>query len=249
MKRSNASYQNEVTRIIRHHAELERAARAAKDKNSSLKFLPVRVPILKSIVKQGFPFYSLSPDQILSVWDHIWKQSPYFEVMNAGLIYYGQQKSSVAPNVWHTISTWAAKLENWAHCDELAKIYSYLLPKRHDEVLRQLRLWNLATNEWLRRISLVSLIHYTGKNAVFLPASEMFPLIENCMSDNRYYVQRAVGWVLREMSSEYPVETDEFISARVNALSSAAFTNAVSRFSEMRRMKLTALRRQGSDGQ
>ncbi len=52
--------------------------------------------------------------------------------------------------------------------------------------------WNHAEGEWPRRISLVSLIQYSGKNAVFLPLKNVLPLVSNCLDDHRYHVQMAV---------------------------------------------------------
>ena len=59
---------------------------------------------------------------------------------------------------------------------------------------------------WLRRISIVSLIHYSGKNAVFLPLERALPLVAACLDDEREQVQKAVGWVLREPGNAYPNE-------------------------------------------
>lgn len=63
----------------------------------------------------------------------------------------------------------------------------------------QLETWNASESEWLRRISIVSLIHYNGKNAVFMTLDKVLPLVSNCLEDDRHYVQKAVGWELREM--------------------------------------------------
>src|SRR5688572_30303935 len=56
--------------------------------------------------------------------------------------------------------------------------------------------WSTAESEWRRRVSFVSLIHYTGKNAIFLPVKKV---LSNCIDDHRIHVQMAVSWVLREM--------------------------------------------------
>lgn len=43
----------------------------------------------------------------------------------------------------------------------------------------QLQTWNALPSVWLRRLSLTNLIHYSGKNAVFLPPERMLPLVRN----------------------------------------------------------------------
>jgi len=104
-------------------------------------------------------------------------------------------------------------------------------------------MWNRAEGEWLRRISLVSLIHYTGKNAVFLPPKTVLPLVTNCLEDGRYYVQMAVGWVLREMGHAYPDEITRYLAANAGRMSAAAFSRAIERRSTQERTRLRKMRK------
>ena len=91
---------------------------------------------------------------------------------------------------------WVRRVENWCHSDCLSGLYSRLLEADPDSVLPVLRRWNANDALWPRRVSIVSLIHYTGKNAVFLGPDTVLPMIDNCVDDDRYYMQKAVGWVL-----------------------------------------------------
>ena len=63
----------------------------------------------------------------------------------------------------------------------------------------------------------MSLIHYSGKNAVFLPVEKVLPLVSNCLDDQRHYVQMAVGWVLREMGRVYGGEVTAFLETHGSA--------------------------------
>lgn len=47
---------------------------------------------------------------------------------------YGRQGRKTSPATWSTLSTWSGHVENWAHSDSLASIYSYLLAQNFDEV-------------------------------------------------------------------------------------------------------------------
>jgi 3-methyladenine DNA glycosylase AlkD len=102
--------------------------------------------------------------------------------------------------------------------------------------------WNQSKEEWLRRISLVSLIHYTGKNAVYLPLKKVLPLVSNCLDDERYYVQTAVGWVLREMGNVYPKEVMKYLESHIEKLSSVAFTRAIERMNAKEKFRLKKMR-------
>ena len=95
----------------------------------------------------------------------------------------------------------------------------------------------------MRRISIVSLVHYSGKNAVFLPPDKVLPLVSKCLGDVRHYVQTAVGWVLREMGQVYPDEVGSYLETHAPAMSAPAFSRAIERRSADDRARLRELRR------
>jgi len=215
-----------------------------QDRGSKLKHLGIKFPALRRRVKQGFSFYELPEDQILEVWDALWKTSPYGDVLFAALEYYLPiVKKQVPANLWSVVKGWAPRIDNWCHSDGLSSIYSRILESNQKEVYPQLVEWNQAEGEWLRRISLVSLIHYSGKNAVFMPLKKVLPLVTNCLDDERYYVQTAVGWVLREMGLVYKSEVLKYLETHSGKLSAPAFSRAVERMNANELARLRELRR------
>lgn len=236
-------YEREVREALAPFAEPGRAEEARNDKKSSLSFLAVRVPAIERVVRKGFSFYARPPDEILAIWNAIWFSSPYFEVLAAAGMYYSLQHAKIDPATWPTLSTWSQRCDNWAHADQLAGIYSYLLAQDCPGVYRQLEEWNASDDQWKRRISLVSLIHYSGKNAVFLPPERVLPLVSTCLGDERYYVQKAVGWVLREMGLVYPQEITEYLRAHMAGMPAIAFSRAIERRNQGERADLSAARK------
>ncbi|MBN8581376.1 MAG: DNA alkylation repair protein [Anaerolineae bacterium] len=215
-----------------------------QDRGSKLKHLGIKFPALRRRVKQGFSFYELPEDQILEVWDALWKTSPYGDVLFAALEYYLPiVKKQVPANLWSVVKGWAPRIDNWCHSDGLSSIYSRILESNQKEVYPQLVEWNQAEGEWLRRISLVSLIHYSGKNAVFMPLKKVLPLVTNCLDDERYYVQTAVGWVLREMGLVYKSEVTKYLETHAGRLSTPAFSRAVERMRAKERTRLREIRK------
>ena len=183
-------------------------ARIAEDRGSRLQYFGIRTPALRAVVKRGFSFYDLSDRRVLEVWGRLWRYTPNGDVMFAALEYYRPRvRRSADRELWPVMRAWSERIDNWAHCDLLSGVYSWLLASRSDEVYPQLELWNAQEeSEWLRRISIVSLIHYSGKHAVFMPLDQVLPLVSTCPADHRHYIERAVGWVLRETGHTYPHE-------------------------------------------
>lgn len=214
-----------------------------KDRGSQLKHLGIKFPTLRKRVKQGFSFYALPEAQVLEVWDALWRTSPYGDVLFAALEYYAPRvRKQVHPALWSVVRGWSKRVDNWCHSDGLSAIYSRILESYPEAVYPQLVKWNQMQGEWLRRISLVSLIHYSGKNAVFMPPQQVFPLISNCLDDERYYVQTAVGWVLREMGNVYKKETTKFLDTHMEKLSSTAFSRATEKMGAKEKASLQKLR-------
>ena len=199
---------------------------------------------LRKRVKQGFSFYKLSDENVLEVWDALWKSTPYGDVLFAAIEFYKPiVLKNVNQDIWSVVCNWSERVDNWCHSDGLSSVYSRLLENEFEEVYPQIVIWNNSGNEWLRRISLVSLIHYTGKNSVFLPYKKMFPLVKNCIEDQRYYVQTAVGWVLREMWNKYPDEVTEFIETYSGKMSTHSFSKATEKLNNNERNRLREKRK------
>ena len=217
----------EVVAALRALGDPRLGARIAEDRRSELEHLGIRFPVLRRRVKEGFSFYALPEAEVLATWDHLWRNSPYGDVLFAALEYYAPLvRKRVSPALWPVVRHWPERVDNWCHSDGLSSLYSWILAAEPDEVFPQLELWNRSTNQWLRRISIVSLIHYSGKNAVFMPTERVLPLVTTCLSDEREYVQNAVGWVLRELRGVYPGEIASYLDAHRASISTAAYRRA-----------------------
>jgi 3-methyladenine DNA glycosylase AlkD len=237
-------YHEEVAEALSAIGNPEYGERIRKDRGSQLEHLGIRFPELRRRVKEGFSFYALPEEQVLEVWDALWRSSPYGDVLFAALEYYAPiVRRHVSPILWPVVRHWSDRVDNWCHSDLLSGLYSRILETYPDQVYPQIQAWNAADREWLRRISIVSLVHYSGRNAVFLPPDEVLPLVSNCVGDARHSVQAAVGWVLRETGRVYPDEVTGFLETHAAAMSAFAFSRAIERRSVGYRARLRALRR------
>ena len=219
------------------------------DRGSALEHLGIRFPALRKRVKQGFSFYDLSADEVLAIWDRLWRTSPYGDVLFAALEYYGPRVTQRAgPALWPVMRRWHERVDNWCHSDGLSSLYSWLLAGDPAAVYPQLETWNRTEDQWLRRISLVSLIHYSGKNAVFVPLDRVLPLVTMCLRDDREYVQKAVGWLLREMGHAHPDAVRAYIEENITTISSVALRRAIERRGAREKATLLALFRTRRSG-
>jgi 3-methyladenine DNA glycosylase AlkD len=247
MKTSRTNFQEyhrEVSQALTAIGNPTLGKAVQQDRGSQLKHLGIRFPDLRRRVRQGFSFYKLPEAQVLEIWDALWNTSSYGDVLFAALEFYAPiVRKRVSPDLWSVVCQWSKRIDNWCHSDGLSALYSRILESSPAEVYPQLVSWNRAESEWLRRISLVSLIHYSGKNAVFLPPDKVLPLVSNCLDDHRYYVQTAVGWVLREMGNVYKSEIIKYLESQAERLSAPAFARAIERYTSTERTRLRNMRK------
>jgi len=236
-------YHLEVTQALRAIGDPVYGKAVQKDRASQLEHFGITFPNLRRRVRQGFSFYSLPEEQVLEVWDALWKTSPYGDVLFAALAFYAPVvRKRVGPELWPVVRHWIDRVDNWCHSDGLSAMYSRILDANLQEIYPQIVSWNTAEREWRRRISLVSLIHYSGKNAVFLPLQKVLPLVTNCIDDHRHHVQTAVGWVLREMGIVYGKDVMRYLEANAERMSPSAFSRAIGRLGSEDRARLRDLR-------
>jgi 3-methyladenine DNA glycosylase AlkD len=221
MNSDRAATLREVTRELRKLAEPSRSVEARADKASRLKFMAIRVPMMRRRVKQGFSFYPNAPGEILKTWDHIWRSSAYYEVMSCPLFFYQLQGRGIAPWTFSVISGWSDRLENWGHCDLLSSVLANLCHNEPGIVYPFLLRLSQQQNEWKRRASAVSLIHYTGPRSTYLPVVKAFAVLSKLVTDDNRYVAKAVAWVLREYARGHSDELKDFVQSQAGFASSS----------------------------
>lgn len=214
------------------------AARAKAYMNSKLKFLGLRVPVQRAAYKMPYSFTAEMVDKQLKTWDFIWKNSDCAEVMSQALLFTEIEKKKNPEKLWATIKSWADRVENWGHADSLASTYSYLLEVKPKLVLPQLKRWNKDAYSWKRRLSLVSLLYYSQLRKKVLPYSVLESFVRPLLRDSDMYVQKGVGWTLREMHNVYPRQTSAFIRKHCLRLSTIAFTSSTEKWSKAEKAPL-----------
>jgi 3-methyladenine DNA glycosylase AlkD len=198
--------------------------------------LIIRVPELRKLVKQGYSFYHLEPSEILLIWDHVWKNTQYYEVAHQALYYY--QHKTLSKLEFSKIKTWVGRCGCWEHSDDLSKIYAQVVEDNSALILPQLRKWNNSSSPWKRRQSVVSLIEYASKRKKILPYETLISFVAPLLSDQDYYVQKGVGWTLREIHNVYPTAALEFIYANLSSLTPIAFSTATEKVNKADKTKM-----------
>jgi 3-methyladenine DNA glycosylase AlkD len=213
-------------------------------KGQEIHRLHIPVPMVRRAAKKGYAFVSDSPRENLEIWDYIWHQSACYEVVSQALYFYQHRNLSRAEA--NTIRNWVERCACWEHSDDLSKIYATVVEINPGWIVPTLKKWNRSNNLWKRRQSMVSLIEYASRRKRFLSFQELIAFIEPLLDDNEYYVQKGLGWTLREIYNAYPQETARFIQRNVLRIAPLAWSAATQKLGKADKAQLSAARKNRS---
>jgi len=208
--------------------------------------LPQQRQFYKSFLDQNKNFLqSLTPRQRVKFWTSIWESSDSHEVLNLPIFYYSDSRHhEEALLVSRELLGWAGRLDNWAHSDGLSAIYARLLEAQGPSIDATLKKWNSHKNPWLRRQSLVSLYYYSAQRKKIFSVDEALKRIKNLMGDSHYYVQKGVGWAIREAYNVEPRKVLRFIETNIHMIPSGAYTAATEKLNARQKEKLRRQRKE-----
>ena len=213
-----------------------------REKTTRMSVLGLRLPVMQKIVHDGFTFYDQTEKNILKVWDEVWNTSRLHEVLYLPLFYYRNHKNILGKYEWSIMKHWIERIENWEHADALSYLYSILFEKFPKTVLPTFKQWNKSKNPWKQRVSIVSLIYYASPKRTAPPVDLVLKMVEPLIKSKDRYVNKAVGWTLRESYKLYPVETFLFIKKHISELSADSFSYSTEKVTKAQKVELKKLR-------
>jgi 3-methyladenine DNA glycosylase AlkD len=212
---------------------------------SHLRSVQGNVPLHRRESRRIYSFSTLPFAEQLAIWDELWHTENNFWVKLHAFFFLERhlKKDSELREMWQVVVRWQDQVDDWGLCDALAKVYTKVLEVEVTTVYEQLKTWNTDQDLWKRRQSVVSLLYYSRTKKHFLTFSQIEQLITPLLTDKAYYVQKGVGWSLRELYNMYPGETLPWLKAHIKLISSIAFTIAIEKTDAVTRGELKALRR------
>ena len=102
---------------------------------------------------------------------------------------------------------------------------------------------NKFSSLWQRRLSITSLYYYAKQCKNPIDVKLALPLVEHLLLDDEYYVQKGVGWTLREMSQIDYKKTLEFMKIHVKHIAPAGFSASIEKLNEEDKQYIKDLRK------
>jgi 3-methyladenine DNA glycosylase AlkD len=222
-----------------------------KDEQSKLIFLGTGILRIRKLTKEEFQIgkvrteklSSLSRDEQWQTWISLASSSHIYEVRSTAYIHLAQKKFSEQRMKYSKeLFSLADSIDNWALSDTLSSMLAAELERepRHFKIFKT---WNRSANPWLRRQSLVGLYYYARLRKDPLPTQKTLPLVEQLLEDSHFYVQRGVGWTLREIDRVDSQAQRKFVEKNLHKISPTAWFATSELYSPNLRKKLVQKRK------
>jgi 3-methyladenine DNA glycosylase AlkD len=213
------------------------------DEQSRLTYWGIKVPLHRKAAKARFSFSHLPEDEQWDHWLKIWNESEVFDVKSVALIWLGDPKrKKLRRERWIEVVSMAHQIDNWAHSDSLSSLLAEILEAR-PTLLAKYKKWNRSKNPWLRRQSIVGIYCYARMRKNKVAAAKALALIKPLLKDPHFYVQRGVGWTLREVDRVDSRLQRAFVRKHLRDISSTAWFATSELYPVTLRKQLVNLRR------
>ena len=203
--------------------------------------LGVATPACRRIVRQELrALGAVTHDELLYMVGSLWDR-PEFEFKRAATEMAHIRSEMFTPDDLDQVLTWMRRAQTWALIDEWApRVVGRLLDNYPSEVGPVLDRWSVDDDFWIRRSSLLSMLISLRRGEGEFDRFGRYA--DAMMGETEFFIRKAIGWTLRDMSRRRPIEVAEFIRPRVGAMSGLTFREAVRRLPDELRIPLVVER-------
>ncbi|MEM9090797.1 MAG: DNA alkylation repair protein [Cyanobacteria bacterium P01_F01_bin.53] len=201
-------YLQALQALFSQHADPVKAVPMKKYMRNQFEFLGIKSPEHTRLFKQfvaehGLPTVAQLEPLILTLW-----QWPEREYQYLALSFLRRLRSQLAPAIAPTIETLIVEKSWWDTIDSLAShTVGDLYTRYPQEMAVYITRWRSHSNFWLRRTTLLFQLGYKSKTDEAL----LFSLVRENLGSKEFFINKAIGWALREYSKTAPTAVQQFV--------------------------------------
>jgi 3-methyladenine DNA glycosylase AlkD len=180
----------------------DRAAGERAYMKSELEFHGVTTPQLRATCGEFSKAHPAATREELLAWVEALYATQWFDLRSAGVVLLERKLPLLEERDVDWLVTLVRKSGNWAQVDYLAtKIVGGLL-SRYPKLAKRLPGWAKDDDFWVRRTALLAQLGQLrrGGGDFALFARLAVPMLE----EREFFIRKAIGWVLREVSKKRP---------------------------------------------
>lgn len=214
----------------------ERAEGQKRYLKSDLEFHGVTLPEIRKIAKpwiQGHP--DLPHAELVRLVEALWRR-PVHELRMTAIELLTARLELLGPGDVDLLEWMLRRSKTWAYVDPLAINVVGDLAKRYSELETTLDRWSSDEDFWIRRSAMLALLPslleaQTGWDRFSGYADAM-------LEEAEFFIRKAIGWILREISKRDPARVSAWVSARIGRISGVSLREAVKYLPEPEKERL-----------
>ena len=210
-----AAKEASLIEALRAFGDPERAAQEKRYQKSRWEHWGVALPNMDVAIRKTLG--DLAHDDALELCRRLWRAPVWDLKIVAGRIL-GRRSVAPGAEVWRFVTERLADLDGWAAADNFAPAASRCLiadPGRVDAV----ETWIESPHLWTRRAALVFTLPWTKEKR---DPERMLGWAARLADDPEWFIQKAIGWWLRELSKRDPDRVRRFLAEHGGRLKGVA---------------------------
>ncbi|WP_245697342.1 DNA alkylation repair protein [Paenibacillus oryzae] len=194
---------NSLVKVYESHRDPQTAKSMAAYMKNQFPFLGIKTPLRREILKDFMVTNPPNKDWVPLLWN-----LPEREYLCVAIDILSKIKKTLEANDIILIENCIVTKPWWDTVDGLAtNIVGYLF-KKYPSLQEQYSIkWNHSDNIWLNRTAILFQLHYKQETNETL----LYNFILNHASSSEFFIQKAIGWALREYSKTNSASVVEFI--------------------------------------
>ena len=219
----------------------ERAVNEKRYLKSDLHHYGVSVPVIRKLARRfAREQKDVSKAELIGLTDELWQRDVYELRKLAVNILVARVEVFDAGDVGF-VEDLLRRSHTWALIDDLAM--NVVAPILSTTPAAQLvrAMWSKDSDFWVRRTAILTLLPQLRRGLDGW--GEFSEYASALLGEDEFYIRKAIGWVLREVSKHSSERVFEWMKPRAAMSSSVTFREAVKYLPENQRSELTELRK------
>lgn len=167
---------------------------------SPFQFLGVTKKEINDIARRTRKEIVVTPCNVLPILRGLWRSRVHEEMSLAIVLAAMCVDRLQGKRAWAMFNEWLTQSQTWDHVDELCIRVVGTLALSNPGLWIRIEEWASARNIWMQRASLISLL--PAIRAGKAKTRQVERTCARLASEPSFYVRKAIGWVLREMSDQ-----------------------------------------------
>jgi len=184
---------------------------------SDLRFYGTTMPEIRRAANE---FAREHPDltraELRKIVDELWS-TDVFELRSAGIALLSKYAELLTERDLTWLLGFVRRSKTWAHVDWLAADVIGGVVGESRTALRRLPAWARDENFWVRRTALLAQLRTLSHEAGDFPLFAR--LAAPMLGEREFFIRKAIGWILREVSKKRPDLTFVFLRENLNKVS------------------------------